>query len=353
MSRRIAVVLFNLGGPDGPSSVRPFLRNLFNDPAIIYAPWPVRPMLAELISRTRAPKVAKEYAKMGGGSPIVPETLRQADALVAALEAASPQDTFEAFLAMRYWHPFTHEAVAAVKAWGADEVVLLPLYPQFSTTTSASSLKAWRDAGGDEARTVCCYPTQPDFVAAHAGLIRQAWQDAGRPSNVRVLHSAHGLPEITIARGDPYQWQVNETVRAVTAALPELDDHLTCFQSKVGPLEWIKPATEEAVREAAEAGKHIILSPIAFVSEHIETLVELDEEYRAVAEAHGAPGYTRVPALGTEPGFIEALKRLTLQALEGPVGLKPPNGEAICPAEFRRCACREAGLVRQETGEGR
>ena len=146
---------------------------------------------------------------------------------------------------------------------------------------------------------------------------------------------------------------MNETVRAVTAALPELDDHLTCFQSKVGPLEWIKPATEEAVREAAEAGKHIILSPIAFVSEHIETLVELDEEYRAVAEAHGAPGYTRVPALGTEPGFIEALKRLTLQALEGPVGLKPPNGEAICPAEFGRCACREAGFVRQETREGR
>lgn len=350
MSRRIAVVLFNLGGPDGPDSVRPFLKNLFNDPAIIYAPWPVRPLLAELISRTRGPKAAREYAKMGGGSPIVPETEKQADALSAALEAASPDDEFRCFLAMRYWHPFTAQAVEAVKAWQADEVVLLPLYPQFSTTTTGSSLKAWRDAGGGKARAVCCFPTQPDFVKAHAGLIRQAWERAGRPDpeTVRVLHSAHGLPEITIERGDPYRWQVEQTVAAVTAQLPELSDHLTCFQSKVGPLEWIKPATEDAVREAADEGKHIILSPIAFVSEHIETLVELDEEYRELAGEHGAAGYTRVPALGTREDFITALARLTLDALQGRVGLKPPNGKVICPAEFGRCPCREAGLVTAE-----
>lgn len=345
MSRRIAVVLFNLGGPDGPGNVRPFLKNLFNDPAIIYAPWPVRPLLAELISRTRGPKAAKEYAKMGGGSPIVPETERQAGALSAALKASSPDDEFACFLAMRYWHPFTEEAVQAVKAWQADEVVLLPLYPQFSTTTTGSSLKAWRDAGGGEARTVCCFPTQPDFVKAHAGLIREAWEQAGRPDNVRVLYSAHGLPEVTIERGDPYRWQVEQTVAAVTDHLTELSDHLTCFQSKVGPLEWIKPATEDAVREAADEGRHIILSPIAFVSEHIETLVELDEEYRALAEAHGAAGYTRVRALGTHGGFIDALARLTLDALQGRVGLKPPDGQAICPPEFGRCPCREAGLA--------
>ncbi|WP_375284603.1 ferrochelatase [Marinicauda pacifica] len=345
MSRRIAVVLFNLGGPDGPESVRPFLRNLFNDPAIIYAPWPVRPLIAELISRTRGPKAKLEYAKMGGGSPIIPETERQADALTAALKAASPDDEFACFLAMRYWHPFTEEAVREVKAWGADEVILLPLYPQFSTTTTGSSLKAWRDAGGGEARTVCCYPLQPDFVKAHADAIRTAWEEAGRPQNVRVLHSAHGLPEVTIARGDPYRWQVEQTVAAVTASLPEIADHITCFQSKVGPLEWIKPSTEEVVEESAKEGRHIILSPIAFVSEHIETLVELDEEYRLVAEEHGAAGYTRVPALGVADGFIEALKSLTLDALDGPVGLKPPNGRPICPAEFGRCPCREAGLA--------
>lgn len=345
MSRRIAVVLFNLGGPDGPGSVRPFLKNLFNDPAIIYAPWPVRPLLAELISRTRAPKVSVEYDKMGGGSPIVPETEKQCEALTRALNEASGDTEFRCFMAMRYWHPFVGEAVKAVKAWEAEEVVLLPLYPQFSTTTTGSSLKAWRDAGGPDARAVCCYPTQHDFVSAHAGLIREAFSKAGKPDNAIVLHSAHGLPEITIERGDPYKWQVEQTVAAVTAALPELAEHRTCFQSKVGPLEWIKPATEDAVREAAEAGRHIILSPIAFVSEHIETLVELDDEYRELAEEHGAAGYTRVPALGDTPGFIAALTRLTLEALDGPVGLKPPNGEAICPAEYGRCPCREAALV--------
>jgi ferrochelatase len=159
---------------------------------------------------------------------------------------------------------------------------------------------------------------------------------------VRVLHSAHGLPEITIKRGDPYQWQVERTVAAVTAALPEISDHLTCYQSKVGPLEWIKPATEDAVAEAAKQGKHIILSPIAFVSEHIETLIELDEEYAELAAEHGAAGYTRVPALGADGQFIDALADLTIGALDGPLGLKPPEGEIFCPAEFGRCPCREA-----------
>lgn len=351
MARKIAVVLFNLGGPDGQDSVKPFLRNLFNDPAIIYAPWPVRPFLAWLISTTRGPKAAKEYAKMGGGSPIVPETQKQAAALTAALEVALPGDEVRCFLAMRYWHPFTEEAVEAVKAWGADEVVLLPLYPQFSTTTTGSSLKAWRDAGGGEARTICCYPTEPDFITAHAGLIRKAWEAAGRPANARVLHSAHGLPEVTIKRGDSYQWQVGETVKAVTALLPELTDHITCFQSKVGPLKWIGPSTEDMVEEAAREGRHIILSPIAFVSEHIETLVELDEEYAELAHEHGAAGYTRVPALGVTPGFISALSGLVVSALDGAPGLKPPSGTVICPAEFGRCPCREAGYKTGETGK--
>lgn len=343
MGRKIAVVLFNLGGPDGQDSVKPFLRNLFNDPAIIYAPWPVRPLLAWLVSSTRGPKVAKEYAKMGGGSPIVPETQKQAAALTAALETALPGDEIRCFLAMRYWHPFTHEAVEAVKAWGADEVVLLPLYPQFSTTTTGSSLKAWRDAGGAEARAICCYPTRNDFIDAHARLIAKAWEDAGRPENARVLHSAHGLPEVTIRRGDPYQWQVQETVKAVTARLPQLEDQITCFQSKVGPLKWIGPSTEAMVEEAAKEGKHIILCPIAFVSEHIETLVELDDEYAELARDHGAAGYTRVPALGVEPGFISALSGLVTEALDGQSGLKPPSGVPVCPAQFGRCPCREAG----------
>ena len=352
MARRIAVVLFNLGGPDRPENVRPFLRNLFRDPAIIAAPGPVREFLAWLISTTRTKEATANYEKMGGGSPLVPETQKQADALTEALSSAAPGDEFKCFLAMRYWHPFVKEAVAEVKAWGADEVVLLPLYPQFSTTTTASSLKAWRDAGGPQARTVCCYPTEGHVVAAHAKLIEESWVQAGRPQNPRVLFSAHGLPEITVKKGDSYQWQVEQTVAAVVERLPEpLKHHEICYQSRVGPLKWIGPATEEAIERACEDEKHIILSPIAFVSEHIETLVELDEEYGELAEEWGAPGYERVPALGTQADFIEGLKALTLDALAGDRGLKPPNGSPICPAEFGRCPCREAGLVSAPVAE--
>ncbi|KAA5803825.1 ferrochelatase [Alkalicaulis satelles] len=347
MGRRIAVVLFNLGGPDGQDSVKPFLRNLFNDPAIIYAPPPLRQMLAWLISNTRGPKVAKEYAKMGGGSPIVPETLKQAEALKARLEQALPGDEVKVVLAMRYWKPFVADAVKALRAFQPDETVLLPLYPQFSTTTTGSSLKAWRDAGGGPARIVCCYPQEADFIAAHAKLIEESWIKAGSPENPRVLFSAHGLPEVVVERGDSYQWQVEQTVAAVAARLPQaLRDHMVCYQSRVGPLKWIGPSTEEAIERASEDKRHIILSPIAFVSEHIETLIELDEEYAELAHEYGAPGYTRVPALGDHPDFMAALAGLTMSALDGEPGLKPPpGGAALCPAQFGRCPCRQAGAV--------
>lgn len=345
MGRRIAVVLFNLGGPDGPDSVKPFLRNLFRDPAIIGAPGPIREALAWLISTTRTKEASENYAKMGGGSPLVPETEKQAAALTRALNAVMPGDDIKCFLAMRYWHPLVDEAVAAVKAFEPDETVLLPLYPQFSTTTTGSSLKAWKDAGGGDARAVCCYPEQDDFVRAHVTLVQEAYERAGRPENPRVLFSAHGLPETTIKKGDSYQWQVEQTVARVVERLPEpLNEHEVCYQSRVGPLKWIGPSTEEAIERACDDGKHILLSPIAFVSEHIETLVELDEEYAELAEEFGARGYDRVPALGTQPDFIEGLKQLVLGALEGPVGLKPPGGQPICPSGFGRCPCIEAGF---------
>lgn len=346
MGRRIAVVLFNLGGPDKPESVRPFLRNLFRDPAIISAPWPVRESLAWLISTTRTKEASANYAKMGGGSPIVPESEKQAAALTAALGDTLPDDEVRCFLAMRYWHPFVGEAVKAVKAYAPDEIVLLPLYPQFSTTTTASSLKAWKDAGGGEARIVCCYPEEPDFITAHAKLIEQSWQDAGRPEAPRVLFSAHGLPEITVERGDSYQWQVERTVARVVERLPDpLKEHEVCYQSRVGPLKWIGPPTDEAIERACQDGRDILLTPIAFVSEHIETLVELDEEYAEVADECGAKSYTRVPALGAQPDFIAGLSALVARALEGPAGLKPPGGAALCPAKFKRCPCLEAGMA--------
>jgi ferrochelatase len=347
MARRIAVVLFNLGGPDRPENVRPFLRNLFRDPAIIGAPGLIREFLAWLISTTRTKEATANYAKMGGGSPIVPETEKQAQALTAALqERLGADDEVRCFLAMRYWHPFVDEAVKAVKAYAPDEIVLLPLYPQFSTTTTGSSFKAWRDAGGPEARAICCFPEEADFITAHARLIEAEWEKAGKPENTRVLYSAHGLPETIIKKGDSYQWQVEQTVAAVNARLPEhLQNHEICFQSRVGPLKWIGPSTEEAIERACKDDKHILLTPIAFVSEHIETLVELDEEYAELAHEHGAKGYDRVPALGDQPDFIAALAKLTVDALEGGNGLKPPQDQPICPAQFGRCPCREAGMA--------
>ena len=346
MGRRIAVVLFNLGGPDGPEAVRPFLRNLFRDPAIIGAPGPIREFLAWLISTTRIKEATENYAKMGGGSPIMPETEKQAAALTEELKSALPGDEIQCFIAMRYWRPFVEEAIEAVNAWGPDETVLLPLYPQFSTTTTGSSLKAWKDYGGGEARAVCCYPEQDDFITAHAALIEEAYEKAGRPENPRVLFSAHGLPEVTIKKGDSYQWQVELTVARVVERLSEpLRNHEICYQSRVGPLKWIGPSTEEAIERAAKDDKHILLTPIAFVSEHIETLVELDEEYAEFAEEFNARGYDRVPALGVQPDFISGLKTLVLGALQGKKGLNPPNGAAICPGGFKRCPCLEAGMA--------
>lgn len=341
-ARKLAIVLFNLGGPDKPEAVRPFLRNLFRDPAIIQAPGPIREMLAWLISTLRDKSARENYDKMGGGSPIMPETLKQAAGLESALQDDLADWEIKIWPAMRYWHPFTEEVADEVKAWGADETVLLPLYPQFSTTTTGSSLKAWKDAGGGSARIVGCYPLQADFIQAHADLIRKTWEDAGKPDDARVLYSAHGLPQKIVDAGDPYQWQVEQTCAAVAALLPELPDWQVCYQSRVGPLKWIGPATEESIEGAAKDKKSIILTPIAFVSEHIETLVELDEEYQELAEEHGVETYLRVPALGDHPGYMAALAKLVLDVLKRTPDTPTCMGERICPEGFTACPCRNA-----------
>jgi len=338
--KKLAIVLFNLGGPDGPDSVRPFLRNLFRDPAIIQAPGLIREALALFISTVRAKEAKANYAKMGGGSPLLPATIRQANALANQLSEKWPDHDIRIWPAMRYWHPFTHDVAQEVKAWQPDETILLPLYPQFSTTTTGSSLKAWRDAGGPETRTICCYPTEAAFLDAHAGLIRKSWEKAGRPDNVRLLFSAHGLPKKIIEAGDPYQWQVEQTVEAVRQQLPEFPDTEICYQSRVGPLEWIGPSTEDAIEKAAADGKSVLLVPIAFVSEHIETLVELDEEYAEIARELGVSTYVRVPALSCDPVFIEALANLVGESLRGGAGLRSEKGERICPADCKGCPCQ-------------
>jgi ferrochelatase len=311
MPRR-AVVLMNLGGPDSPAAVRPFLYNLFSDPAIIGLPTVLRRPLAWLIAARRHRVAAEIYAHLGGASPLLPNTEAQARSLEAELGA-----DYRCFIAMRYWHPMTRAAVAAVKEWQPDEIVLLPLYPQFSTTTTGSSLKAWRDEAQSQGldcptRAVSDYPTEPGFIAALAGLIDKGLAEgAAQGKPVRLLMSAHGLPLKIVRQGDPYPQQVESTAAAVIAALAQpLSDWRVCYQSRVGPMAWLGPSVEEELRAAGRDGVAVVIAPISFVSEHSETLVELDRDYRRLAESCGVAVYVRVPTVGTDPRFIAGLARL-------------------------------------------
>jgi ferrochelatase len=336
---RIAVVLFNLGGPEGPRAVRPFLKNLFSDPAIIAAPGLVRLGLAELISRFRERSAIANYAVMGGGSPLTAETRAQADALEARLATLRPSDEVKVFVAMRYWNPLTEQTAAEVARFAPDELVLLPLYPQFSTTTTASSLRAWEAcyAGPGRRHGVCCYPDQEALAEAHAALIEETWAAAGSPEHVRLLFSAHGIPQRISNSGDPYRAQVERTCAAVAAKLARRWDWRICYQSRVGPMQWIGPSTIEEIQRAGADGVGLVIDPIAFVSEHVETLVELDRDYAELAHKAGVAPYLRVPALGAQPRFIVGLAALVEQALARP-GLAA--GAMPCEAGFSRCALR-------------
>ncbi|MBV8937582.1 MAG: ferrochelatase [Alphaproteobacteria bacterium] len=336
---RVAVVLMNLGGPDRLEAVQPFLFNLFSDPAILRLPAPFRLPLAHIISRRRAPIAREIYRRLGGGSPLVANTEAQARALEAVL---GPQ--YRCFVAMRYWHPTSEATAAEVADWGADQIVCLPLYPQFSTTTTASSLAAWRAATAKQGldrplRSVCCFHSDNGFVEALAGLIRPVLDlavDHRRPP--RLLLTAHGLPKRIVMSGDPYQNQVETTAASVIAALnrPGLD-WTTCYQSRVGPLEWISPSTDSEIRRAGKDETPVVIAPISFVSEHSETLVELDIDYRDLAAVSGVPAYHRVPTVGTEPGFIRSLAALVLRAhAEDRVG--------SCASGFAPCALSEAAI---------
>ena len=220
-----------------------------------------------------------------------------------------------------------------------DRVTLLPLYPQFSTTTTGSSLGAWRKAykGAGQVRLVCCYPESEAFIQAHADRIDAAWREAGSPDGVRLLFSAHGLPEKVIAAGDPYQSQIERSAARIAERLPQFPDWQVCYQSRVGPLKWIGPSTEAEIARAGEDKAAIVLFPIAFVSEHSETLVELDIEYRHLAEEAGVPMYDRVPTVGVASSFITALARLVRKATGGSQPIISGQGGRICSKE--RCGC--------------
>jgi protoporphyrin/coproporphyrin ferrochelatase len=351
--KRIAVILFNLGGPDRPDAVRPFLFNLFNDANIIGAPAPIRFLLAHFIASRRAPKARDIYGKIGGGSPILANTQAQARALESALGDLGPT---KVFVAMRYWHPMIPDAVAAVKEWRADEIVLLPLYPQFSTTTTGSSYRQWMIEAARQSLTqrqslVCCYPVEPGFVAEMAGLTKTAIARAAREAEAAsivqkpfVIFSAHGLPKKIVDKGDPYVAQVEASVAAIVAALGMPDDRWRlAFQSRVGPLEWVGPSTESVILEQARSKRPIIIVPVAFVSEHSETLVELDIEYRHLAMEAGVPVFVRAPTVGAGPAFIAGLAQLARRALAEKTPMLAGCGRKACRGHAQ-CAMLKSGL---------
>ncbi|MCR4378388.1 MAG: ferrochelatase [Rhodospirillales bacterium] len=363
---RLAVVLFNLGGPDGPDAVQPFLFNLFNDAAIIGAPGPLRWLLAKWISARRAPVAQKIYAEIGGKSPILELTINQAHALDTALAKVFPETEVRSFVCMRYWHPMSDQVVREVKAFAPDQVVLLPLYPQFSTTTTQSSFDDWARAAAEAGlnaptKRVCCFPTEPGFIAAQAHLLRDGLEKAkaqaqagGAP--LRVLFSAHGLPKkIVEGKGDPYPEQVQMGAAAIAQVLQASgdmpQDWLVSYQSRVGPLEWIQPSTDTEIERAGRDGCALVVVPIAFVSEHSETLVELDIEYKHLAERAGVKAYVRVPTVGTQVDFIDGLAHVVAAALQNDCDPCPQGGGVggvggggrVCTAFAHACPARMIG----------
>jgi protoporphyrin/coproporphyrin ferrochelatase len=332
-----AVILFNLGGPDKLESVEPFLFNLFNDPEILSIPSIFRYPLAKFISKRRAPIAKNIYKEIGNKSPILELTQEQSTSLENSL---STKGNYKCFVVMRCWHPRAKDVIKKVKEFNPEEIILLPLYPQFSAATSGSSINEWNDLCKKESfniktKIICCYPTENNFVKSHANLIKKTIQNVEN-KNFKLLFSAHGLPEIKIKKGDPYQWQVEETVKKIMMELKDENlDHTISYQSRVGPLKWIGPSTDDEIIKYAKEKKGIVIVPVAFVSEHSETLVELDIEYKKLAEENGCSFYKRVPALGIEENFIKGLSELVLQ--------QETRGSFVssvmCPSKYKKCPC--------------
>ena len=330
------IILFNLGGPDSLDAVQPFLFNLFNDPAILSLPTILRYPLAKFISKRRTPIAKAIYAEMGGKSPIFEETQAQANALEQALKQEA--DKYKCFIVMRCWNPRAIDVVKKVKEFNPQQIILLPLYPQYSDATSGSSIKEWSDICKKEnlnidTKTICCYPTEKDFILSYANLIKEKI-NLNKLSETTLVFSAHGLPENKIKQGDPYQWQVENTVSHLVKKLsiPNLN-YILSYQSRVGPLKWILPSTETIIKDEAKKKKIIVVVPVAFVSEHSETLVELDIEYKKLAIENGSKDYIRIPAVAANQNFINSLKFSVLSASNG----ERFTSSIRCIEKFKKC----------------
>jgi ferrochelatase len=323
---RVGVLLLNLGGPDEPDDVRPFLYNLFSDPEIIRLPfsWLQSP-LAWLISTLRAKKSQENYRQIGGGSPLRHITEAQAQALQEQLQQKG--QNARVYVGMRYWHPFTEEAIARIKRDAIEHLVILPLYPQFSISTSGSSFrlleKIWQEDPTQKPLEYTVIPSwyqQPGYLQAMAQLIAQELDQFPNPDQVHIFFSAHGVPVSYVTEvGDPYQQEIEDCTALIMQTLNRPNPHTLAYQSRVGPVEWLKPYTEDALQELGAQGVNdLLVVPISFVSEHIETLQEIDIEYRELAEEAGIHNFQRVPALNTDPIFIDSLATMVVEALNAP-----------------------------------
>ncbi len=323
---RVGVLLLNLGGPDKIEDVRPFLYNLFSDPEIIRLPVKIlQKPLAWLISTLRAKKSQANYLEIGGGSPLRQITEAQAEALEGKLRELG-QDA-KIYIGMRYWHPFTEEAIAKIKQDGIEELVILPLYPQFSISTSGSSFRVLEEMWETDTTLqnikytlIPSWYNDPQYLRAMADLIAQELDKCKHPEATQVFFSAHGVPVSYVEEaGDPYQKEIEECTRLIMETLGRNNKYTLAYQSRVGPVEWLQPYTEDALEELAAQGiKDLVVVPISFVSEHIETLQEIDMEYREIAQEAGIKNFHRVPALNIHPGFINSLAELVIESLNSP-----------------------------------
>jgi len=364
---KVGVLLLNLGGPETGEDVEGFLYNLFSDPDIIRLPGPLtafQPAIATVISKRRAPKSRAAYESIGGGSPILKYSNSQADLIRASLKERYDLDV-ETYIGMRYWRPFTEEALDKIRRDNIGALVILPLYPQFSISTSGSSLRVLQEEfakNGEKYRemmhtVVPAWYDRPGYVKAMADLIVneldsftpeeiKEGSESGDSSCARhVLFSAHGVPQSYIEAGDPYQAQIRDCVKKISEALPGEDQgvqiHLS-YQSRVGPIEWLRPYTDDVLPELGAKGvKNLVVVPISFVSEHIETLEEIDLEYRELAEESGISNWRRCPALNTDQTFIDDMADMVVDALSEPA-------QSVTEA----CVANNVGDVEQAFDEG-
>jgi ferrochelatase len=318
--KKIGVVLFQLGGPDSADAVEPFLYNLFCDPDIInfFGAWFARRPLARYIARKRAADVSKNYDAIGGHSPIRVLTERQAHALEKAL---APQYDAKCFIAMRYWNPLSAEAAVQVNAWNAPDLVLLPMYPHYSFATTSSSLKEWKrvfhpNGNAPREHIVEKFFDHPQYIQAVVEKLNLSLTHFDEPDRAHIVFSAHGLPLSLIERGDPYARQVADTVKLVMQRGGWKNAHTLCFQSKVGRRKWLTPSLTDTIDSLAAGGeKNLLIVPIAFVTEHIETLSEINLEAREQAHERGVVQFEMMPAVGDSPTFISALSDLVHRSL--------------------------------------